>query len=181
MCLLYTQTQRCPSCKKILSQHTVMYESCADSCSCLSCSSVKAGKNKSNSRYKAYSSEEVNGVPMPTPAAEGTAHTTACPKAELIHGEPQWASRPCGFCRWQHSRRVRQQYMGVHFCMNPFTTDTATRTTVSAPPPPTSTARMERGKGSSSRAPSEVSDLSEGGWSQQSGGGGGGEQQQQHP
>ncbi|KAK8023693.1 hypothetical protein PG993_011759 [Apiospora rasikravindrae] len=118
MCLLYTQTQRCPSCKKILSQHTVMYESCENSCSCLSCSSAKSS-NKNNSRYRAYTSEERNGTSTPNPVPEGTAHTTACPKAELVHGEPLWAPQACGFCRWQRSLEVKRQWQGVHFCMNP--------------------------------------------------------------
>ncbi|KAK8068399.1 hypothetical protein PG996_007511 [Apiospora saccharicola] len=159
MCLLYTQTQRCPSCKKTVWQSTAMYNSCQKPCSCVSCSpAIKCA------RSNRYSSEDEDS---PKPTAEGSPHTISCPNAELIHGWPQWASQPCGFCRWQRSLEVRRQWHGVHFCMNPPTHSNKASSFNSPATPRAST--HGKNEGSPKTPPEVVSDLSEGGWSQQSG------------
>lgn len=158
MCLLYTQTQRCPSCKKTVWQSTVMFDSCdKPSCTCVSCSSTIKGVR--TSRYAS-----ADDVPLRS-ATEGNVHTAACPKAELVHGWPQWASQPCGFCRWQRSLEVRRQWYGVHFCINPSSTGKATTRSPSSPATPKATKQGET-DASPKTPPEVVSDLSEAGWSQ---------------
>ncbi|KAK8099054.1 uncharacterized protein PG998_012295 [Apiospora kogelbergensis] len=77
-----------------------MYETCEISCSCGSCASVKDNGSK-------LSTNDVH--------SDALHHTIACPQAKLLHGTPQWAYRPCGFCRWQRLHEVRRQLHGVHF------------------------------------------------------------------
>ncbi|KAK7917537.1 hypothetical protein PG985_011145 [Apiospora marii] len=159
MCLYYTQTQRCPSCKKTLRQSTALYDSCdRESCPCVFCSSTT--KSVKSSRH---TSEDEAG---PSPTAEANICTIECPKAELVHGWPQLASQPCGFCRWQRSLEVRRQWHGVHFCMNP--SSSRNETTVSNSPTMSSKATKHGEKDASPNvSPEAVSDMSEGGYSQQ--------------
>ncbi|KAK8103044.1 hypothetical protein PG984_016190 [Apiospora sp. TS-2023a] len=136
-----------------------MYNSCQKPFSCVSCSlAIKCA------RSNRYSSEDED---RPKPTADGSPHTIACQNAELIHGWPQWASQPCGFCRWQRSLEVRRQWHGVHFCMNP---STPSNMTLSSNSPTTARTSTHSKKDTSPKtSPEGVIDLSEGGWSQQSG------------
>ncbi|KAK8109741.1 hypothetical protein PG999_007878 [Apiospora kogelbergensis] len=77
-----------------------MYETCEITCSCGSCAAAKDNGIK-------LSANDVH--------SDALHYTIACPQAKLLHGTPQWASRPCGFCRWQRLHEVRRQLHGVHF------------------------------------------------------------------
>lgn len=136
-----------------------MFQSCEKPCSCVSCSPTT--KNVESSKCK--SEDQAS----PKPVAEGDVYTVACPKAELVHGWPQVASQPCGFCRWQRSLEVRRQWHGVHFCMNPSTRGNETPS-YNLLTSPEAKKHVEKDV-SPKNLPEVVSELSEGGWGQASG------------